>query len=66
MVILLMVIGVYFRLNYHWLLVVINDYSINGYWCLFQVKLSLAIDGYSINAYWCLFQVKLSLSIGGY
>jgi hypothetical protein len=35
MVILLMVIGVYFRLNYHWLLVVINDYSINGYWCLF-------------------------------
>jgi hypothetical protein len=35
MVILLMLIGVYFRLNYHRLLVVINGYSINGYWCLF-------------------------------
>ncbi len=33
------------------LLMTINSYSTNGYWWLFQVKLSQAINGYFINHY---------------
>jgi hypothetical protein len=36
-IILLLNIDGYFRLNYHRILVVINNYCINGYWWLFLV-----------------------------
>ncbi len=43
MVVLLMAIGGYFELNYHWLLMIIGEtillMAIGGYWWLFYVKL---------------------------
>jgi hypothetical protein len=40
MVILLVAIGDYFKLNYHRLFMAIGAYPIGGYWWLFKVKLS--------------------------
>jgi hypothetical protein len=34
------------------LMVAINDYFINGYWCIFYCKLLLDILGYIIIGYW--------------
>ncbi len=36
---------------------VIDEYSIGGYWCLLTVIILMAIDGYSIGGYWCLLMV---------
>ncbi len=33
---------------------VIDGYSIGGYWCLLMVIILMVIDGYSIGGYWCL------------
>jgi hypothetical protein len=33
-------------------LVVIDGYSIGGYWCLLMVIILMAIGGYSIGGYW--------------
>ncbi len=33
------------------LLVVIDGYSIGGYWCLLMVIILMAISGYSISGY---------------
>jgi hypothetical protein len=57
MVILLVAISDYFRLNYHRLLVVINGYLINDYWCLFLVILDyiMTIGGYYILNYCWIF-----------
>jgi len=48
------------------LLMVIDGYSINGYWWLFLVKLSQAISGYYINGYWWLNCHKLLVTINDY
>jgi len=65
----------YFTLCYYWLfytigLVSIVDYSINGYWLLFEIKLPYIINGYwwhyFINGYWWLLMVIISVVIGGY
>jgi hypothetical protein len=37
------------------LLMVIRDYSINGYWWLLVAILLMVIRDYSINDYWWLF-----------
>jgi len=61
MVILLMATCGYY-INDHWLLfykwllvviiwMVIEGYSIGGYWCLLMVIILMAIDGYSISGY---------------
>jgi hypothetical protein len=34
------------------LLMVIDGYSIGGYWCLLMVIILMAIGGYSIGRYW--------------
>ncbi len=34
------------------LLMVIDEYSIGGYWCLLMVIILVAIGGYSIGGYW--------------
>jgi hypothetical protein len=50
---------------------VIDGYSIGGYWCLFSVNILLVIggyviSGYSIGGYWCLLMIIILLVIGGY
>jgi hypothetical protein len=47
----------YLKLNYHMLLMVICDYSINGYWwlfysCLLRIIPLMNIVDYFINAYY--------------
>jgi hypothetical protein len=75
-----MVIGDYFRLNYHRLLIVIGGiivlmdiggYSIGGYFRLNYHKLLVVISGYYISDYWwlfysCLLLVILLMTIDGY
>jgi hypothetical protein len=34
------------------LLMIIDGYSIGGYWCLLMVIILMAIGGYFINGYW--------------
>jgi hypothetical protein len=43
------------------LLIVIDGYSIGGYWCLLMAIIVMAIGGYSISGYWFLL-----MAIGGY
>jgi hypothetical protein len=31
---------------------VIDGYSVDGYWCLLMVIILMAIDGYFIGGYW--------------
>jgi hypothetical protein len=40
---------------------VIDEYSIGGYWCLLMVIILMTIGGYSIGEYWHLLMV-----MGGY
>jgi len=42
------------------LLMVIDGYYIDGYWCLLMV-----IGGYSIGEYWCFLIVIILVVIGG-
>jgi hypothetical protein len=37
------------------LLMVIDGYSIGGYWCLLMVIILAVIGGYFVNDYWWLF-----------
>ncbi len=37
------------------LLMVIDGYSIGGYWCLLMATILMGIGGYYINGYWWLF-----------
>jgi hypothetical protein len=34
---------------------VIDGYSIGGYWCLLMATILMGIGGYYINGYWWLF-----------
>jgi hypothetical protein len=53
------------------LLMAIDGYSINCYWCLLLVIILMIfngyyISGYYIGGYWWLFKVILLMVIGGY
>jgi hypothetical protein len=53
------------------LLMAIGGCSINGYWCLLFVIISMAIilvpiGDYFIGGYWCLLMVIILMPIGGY
>jgi hypothetical protein len=37
------------------LLMVIDGYSIGGYWCLLMVTILMAIDDYFVISHWWLF-----------
>jgi hypothetical protein len=52
------VVGGYFKLNYHRLLMVIGRYFIGGYWWI-----SVVISGYFINGYWWLNYHRLLVAI---
>jgi hypothetical protein len=44
---------------------VINEYSIGGYWCLMTIIL-VTIGLYFIDGYYCLLMVIVLMAIGGY
>jgi hypothetical protein len=48
----------YLWIFYWWILMLINGYSIGGYWLLLMailLRILLFINGYSIGGYWWLF-----------
>jgi len=55
MVIILVVIGDYSIDGYWWLLIGIILVDIGGYWWLLISIILMVIGGYYINGYWCLF-----------